>query len=204
MLIDLHVHTRLSSCSQLSLDQILGQARHLGLDGVGLTDHHSTQARAELARYRGELGLVVLVGQEYATSQGDFLLFGPGSDQPPGLSAGQVLGLVRQAGGAAVAAHPFRPERKADLTLVGSELCPVMEALNGRAGPGENQLALRWAREHHVPACGGSDAHQRGEIGRALTFFHRPVYNEAQLARALVSGQCRPLDQVAAQFISAA
>ena len=194
MLMDLHIHTRASPCSSLRVEDILDRARALGLDGVCLTDHDLV-GRASLAREGvQEDGLVVLVGMEYSTPEGDFLVFGPVEELPVGLPARQMLPLLRQLGGAAVAAHPFRSWRPADpdIFTLGLELGLAVECYNGRNLTLENDKARILADRFGLHATGGSDAHGPEEMGLAVTRFQRPVLSRADLVQAILSGDCTP------------
>lgn len=191
MRFDLHVHTELSPCSRLTVAEVLGQARRLGLDGVCLTDH-DTMAVSRLVREgRQDDGLCVIIGMEYATAEGDILLFGPFEDLPPGLSAGKVLGLARSLGGAAVAAHPFRAWRPAGPGLLGHPGLTGLEVRNGRNRPEENAAAARFAAARGLPALAGSDAHDLRELGRMPLDVAGPVRGRADFVAALLAGRCR-------------
>ncbi len=192
MLFDLHVHTSISPCSRLHIADVLAHARGLGLDGVCITDHDSMDARFAVREGVQSDGLVVLLGMEYATSQGDFLLFGPFENLDPGLGAESMLHLVREAGGAAVAAHPCRGKRPADAALVGRGLVTCMETFNGRNTEAENLLAREWAAGRALPATAGSDAHTLAELGRAPTRFFTPIRTRAECIAALRKGLCAP------------
>ena len=192
MLIDLHVHSSISPCSRLSLAEILSHARSRGLDGVCLTDHDTMAAQWEVREGVQPDGLLVLVGMEYATSQGDFLLFGPFEELAPGLSAREVLTVVDQAGGAAVAAHPCRLARPTDREVVAAGLVHALEIVNGRNTAEENRMAGNWPYRYALPAVGGSDAHTLAELGRRPTRFLTPVTSRTDLIRALRRGQCIP------------
>ncbi|THB64686.1 MAG: PHP domain-containing protein [Desulfovibrio sp.] len=192
MLLDLHVHTAISPCSDLALDDILAHARSRGLDGVCITDHDSMDARHLLRRSVQDNGLLVIVGLEYATSQGDFLLFGPFEDLEPGLDAPSMLARVERAGGVAVAAHPCRLRRPVHIDLVAQGLVHAVETLNGRNTVEENRQAQDWAKRAHLPSVGGSDAHTLAELGRSPTRFFQPVSCLADLVAALRQGACAP------------
>ena len=60
------------------------------------------------------MGLCVIVGMEYTTSKGDFLVFGPAEYVPEGMDAEDLIGWVRKEGGVAIPAHPFRQSRPTD------------------------------------------------------------------------------------------
>lgn len=192
MLFDLHVHTTISVCSQLQVSQILARASERGLDGVCLTDHDSMAIGLELEEGLQSNGLCVIVGMEYATSQGDFLLFGPFEDLRPGLLATDLLILVQQRRGVAIAAHPFRENRPADPSVLCSGLCHGIEVANGRNTPGENALSQGWATNKGLPQTGGSDAHTLAELGRCGTRFRQPVRNRAEFIQALLQGCFEP------------
>ncbi|MFH7319373.1 PHP-associated domain-containing protein [Desulfurivibrio sp. D14AmB] len=191
MLFDLHVHTRLSACSSLGLDQILLHARARGLDGVCLTDHDTMAAGRTLREGIQPDGLCVLLGMEYATPQGDFLLFGPFENMPTGLAADLLLPMVERGGGVAVAAHPFRALRPAQETVIASGACRVVEGLNGRNSARENRRVDRWLKRYPLSVCGGSDAHTLDELGRVATRFEQPVRNRRELIQALRTGACQ-------------
>lgn len=192
MLFDLHVHTDISPCSELRLSEILDRARGLGLDGVCITDHDTMAARALVADGLQPDGLCIVVGMEYATPQGDFLLFGPFEDLKPGLTGREVLRLVQDRDGAAIGAHPFRPNRSVDETLVIEGLCPTLEALNGRNTPRANQDAFILGEQYGAHLTGGSDAHTLAELGRFATRFEMPVRGNSDLIAAIRAGVCRP------------
>ena len=166
MLFDLHVHTSLSPCSQLRLDQILSQASERGLNGVCITDHNTMAVRDYTQEGVLGNGLCVIFGMEYSTSKGDFLIFGPFEELPPGLPAQILLKHVDRSGGVAIAAHPFRSQRPIDENLIKNEMCRIVEGVNGRNAHHENASVLDWQQKYNVAQVGGSDAHSLDELGR--------------------------------------
>ncbi len=193
MLFDLHVHSAISPCSRLPLGDILAHARARGLDGVCVTDHDTMDARRALEEGVQPDGLCVVIGMEYATPQGDFLLFGPFEELEPGLHAARLLPLVHASGGAVVAAHPFRAGRSTDEAIVKSGLCRAVERINGRNSRVQNGLVDNWLARYPLFACGGSDAHSLDELGRVATRFNVPVRSRADLVGALRQGLCSPV-----------
>jgi predicted metal-dependent phosphoesterase TrpH len=192
MLFDLHIHTALSPCSSLNISDIVDHAIECGLDGICITDHQTMDIRHLLAEGVQINGLCVLFGMEYSTPQGDFLLFGPFEDLAPDLEADSMLSTVRDLGGVAVAAHPFRKARPTDERLIRNGLCHGVECFNGRNTSGENDAVERWTRRYRLTRCGGSDAHTLDEMGIFATRFYAPVYSRTDLIRALSRGLCRP------------
>ena len=152
------------------------------------------RAKDEIAEGIQEDGLCVVIGQEYSTSQGDFLLFGPYENLPPGLNAVQLLKLVRSSGGGAIPAHPFRYERPVQEGIIKAGLCNVLEGVNNRNTWNENYQTLSWLENYHLLSLGGSDAHSLEELGKVATWFNIPIRSGSDLINALNSEQtvCYP------------
>lgn len=193
MIFDLHVHTRISSCSILSLHEILQNAAGRGLDGVCITDHQSTQARQQIREGLQANGVRVFVGMEYHTSDGDFLLFGSPPDLPGGLDARDLLQQVNRWGGAAIAAHPFRHNNSVSESLIRDGLCRIVESVNGRNTDWENGQVAQWRKHYPLIECAGSDAHSLPELGKMKTRFDMPINTQADLVFALNNGLCAPV-----------
>jgi len=192
MKFDLHVHTTLSSCSQLTLDEILRNAKDKGLDGVCITDHQTMAVTRHLEEGIQENGLCIIAGMEYATPDGDFLIFGPFGLLPEGLPARELLRLVGLFGGAAVAAHPFRDGRSTSREIIAQQHCRIIEGKNGR----DNEIGLKkaadWQADYGVRLVGGSDAHSLAELGRTVTVFEQPIRNKREFIHALQTGNYHP------------
>ncbi len=193
MLFDLHVHSNYSPCGRVSPEGIVVQAARSGLDGVAVTDHDSMAVRRRLREGVQPNGLTVVFGLEYSTSQGDFLVFALQAEiLPPLLSAPELLARVRDLGGVAVAAHPFRRVRPADESILKPGLCPIVEGVNGRNTAEENEAAYALAERRGLALVGGSDGHTLDEIGRVATRFEEPIRSRLDLIAALKSGRFRP------------
>jgi len=101
-IIDMHVHTYPASpCSVMRVDQVIEEARRIGLDGVCLTDHNHVWDRFQVEELRGKNdGFLILRGNEITTDQGDVIVFG--LDTPvPGvilLEEGQPHKILRISG----------------------------------------------------------------------------------------------------------
>lgn len=188
MRIDLHVHSNLSSCSELTLGQILSQAKHKNLNGVCITDHNTFAARHMISEGVQDDGLVVFIGMEYSTPGGDFLIFGPFAELQSGMSASGLLSFVKEMNGIAIAAHPCRNNRRLDVQLLKQGLCTIVEGINGRNQAEEDLHATMLASQYGVNIVGGSDAHNLAELGKVVTIFGRQIKNQFELIKALKEG----------------
>jgi len=191
MIIDMHVHT-LFSDGRMTVPEIIEYGPRAGLDGLCITDHGTMAARHELQEGLQKNGLYVFVGMEYATADGDFLIFGPFQDLKPGMNALTLLDVVRKRGGAAIVAHPFREARPASEYIVEHGHCGVIEGLNGRNAENENLRVESWRDKYPFVETAGSDAHTPRELGSVATRFSIPVRSTADLIFAVNSGFCRP------------
>ncbi len=192
MLFDLHVHSRYSACSRLSLADIIAHASERSLDGVCITDHHSVEALSRIGQGIQPNGLRLFIGQEVDTDHGDFLIFGPTTPFPRNMGAVDLLKWVKDLGGAAIAAHPFRPARPTSEFIVRDNLCRIVEGVNGRNNKMDNQRVAQWRRRYPLIECAGSDAHSLGELGTCKTRFEVPIDTLQDLIDALNRGLCSP------------
>jgi len=189
MLIDMHVHTRFSPCSIIRIRQLPRKIQEAGIDGVCITDHDTTASLSLLKSLSDTSGICIIVGIEYTTSRGDFLVFGPVERIPPGMSAEKILKWAKKEGGIAIPAHPFRKSRPADPSILSS--FEILEVLNGRNRPEENESCAKWIRRHgnNKKGIGGSDAHTLEEVGRIVTLFEKNIHGVEDLIKELRQGK---------------
>lgn len=203
--IDLHVHTfPASPCSSASEDQLIEQAKRIGLDGVCLTDHNHVWSPDRIKELSEKHGFVILRGNEITTDQGDMLVFGLEEDIKGIIKLQDLRKEVSGVGGFCIAAHPFRgfltfgagqlgltPERAAERTLF--QWVNAIEVMNGKVTESENGLAASVAASLGLPATGGSDAHDAGEVGLYATRFPTKIQTDAELLTALKNGRYTPV-----------
>ncbi len=192
MIIDLHIHSLYSPCSGMSFEDILRQAKYVGLDGLCITDHNTIEIQDHLTEGLQNNGLYIFFGMEYETKDGDFLIFGPYENITPQMDTVSLLTHVNKTGGVAISAHPFRENRSTKEYILKNELCSIMESINGRNTDIENLRTTEWQRKYSLTEVGGSDAHLPGEIGCVATRFSTLVQSREDLISALKSGHCFP------------
>lgn len=192
MVVDMHIHTSFSPCSVINIPDLVWRARESALDGICITDHDTTASKNIFGDRLEHAGLCVIVGMEYTTSRGDFLVFGPAEYVPAGMDAEDLIGWVRKEGGVAIPAHPFRQNRPTDPGLLSS--FRVVEVLNGRNRPYENERCRNWLAQYGngTRQTGGSDAHTLEEVGQVVTVFEKDIYGVEGLIGELRAGDYKP------------
>jgi hypothetical protein len=192
MIIDMHIHTRFSPCSVIRIRQLIRQAQNRGLDGVCITDHDNTDSLSILKNQTEVFGICVIVGIEYTTQKGDFLIFGPVEQIPKCMDAKNLLKWVQKEGGVAIPAHPFRKDRPVDPNILNNST--IIEGLNGRNRPSEDELCREWLLKNTngVKIIGGSDAHTLDGVGQIVTVFEKNIYSVEDLIEELQNGNYYP------------
>ena len=176
MVIDMHIHTHFSPCSIIDIPQLLRRANEVGLHGICVTDHHSVASKTVFEGIADRYGICVLVGMEYTTPKGDFLVFGHFDSIPSHMDADQLLPWVQKEDAVAIPAHPFRHNRPVLPSVLQSS--HIIEGLNGRNHPAENGLCLEWlnGQGNEIKQVGGSDAHTLEEVGKIVTVFDKDIH----------------------------
>ena len=118
----------------------------------------------------------------------------------------ELARIVDEAGGALVAAHPYRRQLPFELRDEGDWTEPLeravanpayryvcaIETLNGRGRERENAFSQALGERLGLPAVAASDAHQRSDVGRYATAFQRDIADVPDLVRELNAGRFRP------------
>jgi predicted metal-dependent phosphoesterase TrpH len=211
MLVDLHVHTRLSSDSNALAEQYLeANARAVvRLGAICLTEHRlfptDDALDSEYARLADRFGVRIFKGVEADTKLGHLLIFGVTrrllerfdfADRL--LRAEPLIEAVHGEGGVAIPAHPFRDSgygaRLADLMArVGAALVAI-EAVNGQNTHEQDRDALAAAEKLGLAAVAGSDAHfpTARWFLTCATELTKEVRTVADLCEELRAGRARP------------
>ena len=203
--IDLHVHTSPASpCSSAPVDELIEEAKRIGLDGICLTDHNYVWDPEEVNDLRQKHGFLILRGNEITTNQGDMVVFGLDKDIKGIIKLEELREEVLNAGGFMVVAHPFRgflvfnvgqigltPEKAMERPLF--QLVDAVEVMNSKVTEDENDFAAKVAEGLGLPSTGGSDAHEVPEVGIYTTRFFANIKDEKDLIKALKSGNYEPL-----------
>ncbi|MBN2706129.1 MAG: PHP domain-containing protein [Deltaproteobacteria bacterium] len=203
--VDLHVHTSPASpCASDSVDEMIIEAKRIGLNGICLSDHNFIWTPEKIESLRRKHDFLVLRANEIVTEQGDMLVYGFYEDIQGIIRLAELKKRVDAVGGFIVAAHPFRgfltfgaddvgltPEKA--MTREMFKLVDAVETMNGKVTATENALARDVALGLGLPAVGGSDAHDVSSVGIYATAFTWKIKNEEELLAALKQGDCRPV-----------
>ncbi len=166
MKIDLHVHTRYSSCSNLVIEAVLKQAKFVGLDGVAITDHNTMEGYRKIKKINKEL--LIIPGIEVKAKSGDVIGLFVQEEIPKGLPIEETADRIKEQGGLVIVPHPFDTTRYGvgkDMDLIKPD---AVEIFNSRVMfQHHNKKAVKYAKEHNIVGVAGSDAHFLEEIGNA-------------------------------------
>ena len=205
MLLDTHLHTKeYSADSFLPVRDAVARARELGLGGLCVTDHDSMGILAEVESLRHECAFPIFVGCEVLTDSGDFVVFGLPRAPQPRLPVAELMEMVREIDGVAVAAHPYRNNGRGagDLIKTLPSLDGV-ECFNGSTPHEANLRALKATRERGVACLGAGDSHLVERVGLYATRFFETARDERDLIRMIRAGECEPMAWDGAAFVPA-
>jgi hypothetical protein len=207
VLIDLHTHTQpLSHDSDLTPDALVEGAKKAGLDGVCLTEHDFFWEREKVEELGKRHEFLVIPGIEVNTESGHVVVFGLEEFVFGMHRLGELVGLVEAAGGAMIAAHPYRRQLPFELTQEGdwSEALEraseneayrhvqAIETLNGRGTERQNAFSAAVCERHGLAQAAGSDAHSAVDVGTCATEFEARISGLSDLIAALKSGRFEP------------
>jgi predicted metal-dependent phosphoesterase TrpH len=207
MLIDLHTHTHpLSHDSSLTPDELVEAAKSARLDGVCLTEHDFFWDHYKADELSRRHNFLVIPGIEVNTECGHILVFGLTKFVYGMHRLADLAAMVEDAGGAMVAAHPYRRQLPFELRHEGDWTHALERALanpayaavhaiethNGRGTDRENAFAKVVRDRLGLPLTAGSDAHRQADVGACATEFDTQVTGLQGLITELRAGRCRP------------
>ena len=221
-IVDMHVHTvRGAADSSLTPDQLIEEARRIGLTGVNVSEHDRVWEPHLLEEFRERSGLFVSRGMEVSTDMGHMIVVGLDRYVAGIRRAAELRRVLDEVGGFMIVAHPFRhffdpihfrrdgrppfemtPEEAAEHMQV-FKLVDEIEVANGGSTPRENQFALKVAKVMGKRGIGASDCHSTQGVGYYVTVFEEELQNEEHMlgqlqarrfhaAEGLAAGDLRP------------
>jgi predicted metal-dependent phosphoesterase TrpH len=207
MIIDMHVHTRLSGDSSATVEKycraIQKYRRHRTFDGIVLTEHSMYDRSNRYRRIGEKYHVRIFQGIEVDTNLGHLLIYGV-TDRflkkidilRKSLHSEKVIKTINDCNGIAIPAHPFRASKYGKALLrhdPGVDEISVIEELNGCNSPEENRRAKALAEQNGMGGIGGSDAHYANRIWflNSATEFDSPIHTMEDLVKELRQGHFR-------------
>ena len=209
MIIDIHTHTYPTSVdSFIDSDELIEEAKRIGLDGVCITDHDGFWDHREVEDLSRRHDFLVLPGCEVTTEEGHLLVYGLHKYIFGMHRATFVKKMLDREQGVMVVAHPYRRTyRKGahvsqaayhEMVERGARnevfsMVDAVEVFNGRGLPEENAFSHEMAKWFDLPGTGASDAHNLEDLGNFATEFERRITGLDDLITELRGGRFKPV-----------
>ncbi len=159
---DLHVHTCYSNDGKTTPEELVEYALRAGIGCIAVTDHNSFEAY-EVLKDNGKV--IIIPAEEVSSSEGHIVALGIDREIPRDRPIQETIDLIHEAGGYAIAAHPYRWWSGIGVKNTLAFPFDGIEARNGRSIPSANRKSERLARKIGKPMTSGSDAHTPRHIG---------------------------------------
>jgi predicted metal-dependent phosphoesterase TrpH len=187
--IDMHVHSRYSADSLITLEDLIFYAKKRGLNGVAITDHDRLDGALKIA---AKTDLFIIPGIEVSSTDGHIVGLNVKKPISRRLGAQETVDRIHDAGGIAVACHPFGL-LKGGLGNRTSSSFDAVEVINSSSFPFDYAVkkSIRIASRLAKPCIAGSDAHYGPEIGCAYTVVNAQP-NVDDVVKAISKGLCQP------------
>jgi len=191
---DLHVHTLYSGDSSNSLEGIIQQCLKKGINCLNICDHNTTEGARKL---KAMAPFEIIVSEEIETPEGEIMGLFLQETIPAGLSPEETIRQIRSQKGLVCIPHPFEIVRSSAMNARTLErikhLVDIIEVRNAKTWPVQDvNRPLRFARDHHLLASAGSDAHTLIEIGNYyvdMPDFSGPEDFPASLKQGKIGGR---------------
>lgn len=174
MRIDCHCHTIYSKHWLWGFDslntprEMIKAAIKKGLDGLAITDHNTVKgslvARKIAKDYKD---FIIITGSEIRTKFGEVIGLGINEDVPMRLSIEETVEKIHDAGGIAVAPHPFGKYLFKKSVGEKIKMVDAVEVFNATLTRVANMKALILSKKFKKSRTAGSDAHSIREVGNA-------------------------------------
>jgi len=179
---DLHIHSSFSKDGLSSVEEIIESARAKGLRCIAISDHNNFDAYDIASECRD---IIVVPAEEVSSSEGHILAYGINEYIERGKGVLETIDMIHDAGGIAVAAHPYRWWSGLGEKNVVEEFDAV-ETFNARSTKGSNGKAFGLAAKMGKPMTAGSDAHSAQNVGDAYIEFSDDITDWEDVIKEIV------------------
>ena len=161
---DLHVHSCFSEDGHSTPEEILEKAKEIGFGCIAITDHNSFESFEKVKDFTD---VIFVPGEEVGSADGHIIALGIDREIPKHLSIPKTIDLIHEAGGIAIAAHPYRwwtglGEKN---TRKYADMFDGVEAKNARSTKKHNDRSTDLADDIGKYITAGSDSHRPHTIG---------------------------------------
>jgi predicted metal-dependent phosphoesterase TrpH len=186
---DLHVHTIYSHDSLITPKDLVFYAKKRGLTAVAITDHNTIEGALKIAK---ETDFLIIPGIEVSSRNGHIVGINLQEPVQKGLSPDETVDKIHEAGGIAVACHPFA-FFKGSLGKHTSAKFDAIETINASAFlfNRSTKKAQEVADRFGLSRVAGSDAHYGPAVGYAYTLIDAEPQVDA-ISKAITKGLCHP------------
>ncbi len=186
--VDLHVHTNYSSDSLITPKELIFYAKQNGLNAVAVTDHNTIEGALKIAK---ETDFLVIPGMEVSSADGHIVALNLDTLIPRGLNVKETVDRIHDAGGLAVACHPYALF-KGSLNKHVTCKFDAIETINASAFPFNycKNKATEAAEKFDLSTVGGTDAHYGPTIGCGYTVIEAEP-NLEDIAKAITNKKCK-------------
>ena len=207
MILDMHVHTQISRDATATVEEyceaIVKHRESCPIDGFVLTEHRVIDRSIDYRKLGDEYGVRIFQGIEVDGDFGHILLYGVTDEclrhidiTNRRLNDREVVRIMKECGGIAVPAHPFREslhgkaleERREWVSGV-----EIIEQFNGANTEVQNAKATAIVARDSLRGIGGSDAHYVNWFLTCATVFEQPVETMQALVEELYAGRFTPV-----------
>jgi predicted metal-dependent phosphoesterase TrpH len=207
MILDMHVHTKVSLDATATVEEyceaIVRYRQSFPIDGFVITEHRVIDHAIDYRKLGDKYGVQVFQGVEVDGDFGHILLYGVSTEclryidlTNRRLNDREVIRIMKECGGIAVPAHPFREslhgkalEAQKDW-VAGVE---IIEQFNGANTEMQNAMASSIVARDNLRGIGGSDAHYVNWFLTCATMFEQRVETMRELVEELYAGRFTPL-----------
>lgn len=176
MFFELHAHSCYSRGAKIPCEglakpeDIIRRAKALGLSGIAITDHRTTEAWKSASKEAKKEGILFIPGVELQTREGHLIALGITEPVENLLGLEESLERIHETGGISVAPHPFdlRGEGIGNLAFK-ADAVEIFNSMN--IDKISNRFALSKFKNSKIPKVVGSDAHTTEMIGQSLNIM---------------------------------
>ena len=180
---DLHIHCHYSEDSWAKIGDIIENAVRRGIRCIAITDHDEFRAHLDIHDDR----VIVIPAEEVSSAEGHILAYGIDRRIPRGMGVRETIDAIHEAGGIAIAAHPYRYHSGLGEENIVPEFDGI-EALNGWSKRKDNDRSKNLAHSFGKIVTAGSDAHTANRVGESWVMLPDTVTTWQEAMEAIRAG----------------